>query len=44
MARDLESISSITSSATTTDTGDPIAVPWICWLNVSRKAKKVADP
>ena len=29
--RALDSTSSMTKSAATTETGDPIAVPWICW-------------
>ena len=29
--RALDSTSSITRSAATTETGDPMAVPWICW-------------
>ncbi len=29
--RALDSTSSMTKSAATTETGDPMAVPWICW-------------
>ena len=29
--RALDSTSFMTKSAATTETGDPIAVPWICW-------------
>ena len=29
--RALDSTSLMTKSAATTETGDPIAVPWICW-------------
>ena len=29
--RALDSTSSMTNSAATTETGDPMAVPWICW-------------
>ena len=29
--RALDSMSSMTKSAATTETGDPMAVPWICW-------------
>ena len=38
----LSSMSSITRLATTTDTGDPIAVPCICWYTFPRKDRKVA--
>ena len=33
------STSSITRFATTTDTGDPIAVPWICRFTLPSKAR-----
>ena len=29
--RALDSMTSMTESATTTETGEPMAVPWICW-------------
>ena len=43
MARSLSLTSSITSLATTTDTGESIAVPCTCWCTVSRKDRKVTS-
>ena len=36
-------MSSITGFATTTDTGDPIAVPFTCWYTFPLNDKKVAS-
>ena len=43
MDRAFSSISFITGFATTTDTGDPIAVPFTCWCTLTPNDKKVAS-